>query len=104
MGWLDYHLHEFELLDPSTGEAVRIGIPDGEFPGERCAGGAWRCPPDDCGGIGGFEEFLAAIADPQHDEHEAMLTWAGGAYDPAEFDPVAVRFDDPAVRLRMARG
>jgi hypothetical protein len=53
--------------------------------------------------IGGFEEFLAAIADPQHAEHEAMLTWAGGAYDPDEFDPATVRFDDPAKRLRMAR-
>jgi hypothetical protein len=152
MGWLDSHLHEFEVTGPSTGDVVRVGIPDDEFPDERpmapgwvlpvapyfrepgvtvryvydfgddwvhrvtfegrsrraaeakyprCVGGARRCPPKDCGGIGGFEEFLAAIADPQHDEHEAMLTWAGGAYDADDFDPAAVHFDDPAKRLRM---
>jgi Plasmid pRiA4b ORF-3-like protein len=61
-----------------------------------------RCPTEDCRGIGGFGEFLAAIADPQHDEHEAMLSWAGGAYGADEFDPATVRFDDPAKRLRMA--
>jgi hypothetical protein len=106
MGWLDSHLHEFEVPDPSTGRAVRVGAPDDEFPDERptapgwvlpvapyfcepgvtaryvydfgddwvhrvtfegrspravganyprCTGGARRCPPEDCGGVGGFE-------------------------------------------------
>jgi len=27
MGWEDYHLHEFEMRHPSTGENVRIGTP-----------------------------------------------------------------------------
>lgn len=27
MGWLDYHLHEFAVRDPETGEDVLIGIP-----------------------------------------------------------------------------
>jgi hypothetical protein len=154
MGWLDYHLHEFTVPDPSTGELVRVGIPADDFPDARptapgwalsvapyfhepgvsvryvydfgddwvhrltyeglsprapgtkyprCVGGARRCPPEDCGGIGGFGEFLAVIADPEHEGHDAMLTWAGGAYDPDEFDPAQVRFDDPAKRLRMAR-
>jgi len=26
-----------------------------------CIGGARNCPPDDCGGTGGYEEFLEAI-------------------------------------------
>lgn len=26
MGWLDYHLHEFEIKDPRTGVEVKIGI------------------------------------------------------------------------------
>ena len=32
------------------------------------------------------EEFLAAIADPHHEEHESMLTWVGGVFDPEGFD------------------
>ncbi|HID93190.1 MAG TPA: plasmid pRiA4b ORF-3 family protein [bacterium (Candidatus Stahlbacteria)] len=31
MGWLDYHLHEFEIVDPSTGLKVNIGMPDEDF-------------------------------------------------------------------------
>jgi hypothetical protein len=68
----------------------------------RCTGGARRCSPEDVGGVPGFEEFLAAIADRRHPEHRTMLTWAGGSYDPADFDAGRVRFDDPAVRLRRA--
>jgi len=28
MGWADYHLHEFRMIDPSTGKEVFIGMPD----------------------------------------------------------------------------
>lgn len=31
MGWSDSHLHEFEIVDPSTGSLVRIGAPFEEF-------------------------------------------------------------------------
>ena len=41
-----------------------------------------RCPPEDVGGPRGYAEFLAAIADPTHEEHQHMLTWCGGAFDP----------------------
>jgi len=27
MGWDDYHLHEFEMINPSTGLGVNTGIP-----------------------------------------------------------------------------
>jgi prepilin-type processing-associated H-X9-DG protein len=31
MGWLDYHPHEFEIVNPTTAEKVRIGLPDEEY-------------------------------------------------------------------------
>jgi hypothetical protein len=34
MGWLDYHLHEFEIVNPTTSEKVRIGLPDEEYDDE----------------------------------------------------------------------
>jgi len=71
----------------------------------RCIGGARKCPPEDCGGLSGFEEFLEIIADTTHEEHEATLEWCGGAFDPDGFDQRAIRFDDPAERLKdMLRG
>jgi hypothetical protein len=56
----------------------------------RCTGGARACPPEDCGGLPGYEDFLEAIADPDHEEHEAMLEWIGGQFDPEAFDTAEV--------------
>ena len=156
MGWLDYHLHEFEILNPKTGESEHIGIPDDDgfeddiqpLPGweiqisdyfssenpdaiysydfgddwkhaitleqivqkdpdasyPRCMAGERACPPEDCGGIFGYEEFLQAIQDPEHEEHDSMLEWVGGSFDPEGFDPGQVSFDDPRARWRTAFG
>jgi hypothetical protein len=48
--------------------------------------GKKACPPEDCGGIWGYYDFLEAIQDPKHEEHESMLEWVGGEFDPDEFD------------------
>lgn len=34
--------------------------------------------------------MLAVLADPEHEEHERMRTWAGEGYDPEHFDLEAV--------------
>lgn len=51
-----------------------------------CLGGKRRRPPEDCGGVQGYREFLKAIGDPSHEEHAAMLEWVGGSFDPEGFD------------------
>jgi len=51
-----------------------------------CIAGARAAPPDDVGGVPGYEEFLSAITNPKHEEHSRMLTWIGGAFDPEGFD------------------
>jgi hypothetical protein len=70
----------------------------------RCVGGARRCPPEDCGGVRGFEEFLQAISNAGHPEHDSMLQWAGGSYDPDAFDPTASVFANPSERWKKAFG
>lgn len=35
--------------------------------------GKWRTPPEDVGGPPGFEMFLDALADPDHEEHDDLL-------------------------------
>lgn len=59
-----------------------------------CIGGENACPPEDVGGPPGYEEFLAALADPKHPEHRDLKEWIGGS-----FDPVAFSVDDVNVRL-----
>ena len=155
MGWSDYHLHLFEVGDPSIGMKIEIGIPEKEFgeygetlqernkkiadyfsmenrtadyvydfgdnwehkiqlekilPREKgvnypvCIKGKRACPPEDCGGIWGYAELLEIIKNPEHEEHEEMLEWLGGEFDPEHFDREEVRFDDPDKRRKMAFG
>ena len=54
-----------------------------------CLDGANACPPEDCGGAGGYEELLLVLADPSHEDHDDLLEWIGGPIDPTAFDIVA---------------
>ena len=65
-----------------------------------CLAGERSCPPEDCGGIHGYENFLEIIMDPKHEDHDSMLEWAGGEFNPEHFDCSGVVFDDPAERLK----
>jgi hypothetical protein len=70
----------------------------------RCIAGEGRCPPEDCGGVHGYAELLATMADLDREDREQILDWAGGEFDPKAFDPTAVTFDDPQRRWRNAFG
>jgi len=153
MGWEDYHLHEFEMINPSNNSKVNIGIPIDDdffnrevFPGWNqkiadyfsmenptanytydfgdnwlhkiqlekilpreqivnypiCIKGKRACPPEDCGGIWGYEELLEIIKNPGHEEYEEMLEWLGGDFDPEHFDVKEISFDDPGQRRKIA--
>ena len=51
-----------------------------------CIKGKRTCPPEDCGGVGGYYDSLEAIQSPNHPEHDKMLEWVGGSFDPEAFD------------------
>jgi hypothetical protein len=67
-----------------------------------CVAGERACPPEDCGGVGGYENFLEIINDPEHEEYQSMLGWVGGKFDSEKFDPHKVRFDNPKGRWKIA--
>lgn len=50
-----------------------------------CVEGERACPPEDVGGLDGYNEYLKIIGDPKHEQHEEMLEWRG-KFDPALFD------------------
>jgi len=52
----------------------------------NCSKGKRACPPEDVGGVWGYTDFLETIKDVNHSEHEDMLEWVGGEFDPEEFD------------------
>ena len=49
-----------------------------------CIEGERNCPPEDVGGVGGYAEFLEAIADPDNEQHDDFVEW-GGNFDPETF-------------------
>ena len=72
---------EHELLIEKVLEA-EAGV---DYP--ICTKAKRACPPEDCGGIWGYHDFVEAVQDPEHPEHEEMLEWVGGSFDPEEADP-----------------
>lgn len=70
----------------------------------QCVAGERACPPEDCGGPWGYDELLNILKDPKHEEHQSMLQWAGGKFDPEDFDPQRVKFDNPKKRWEYAFG
>jgi Plasmid pRiA4b ORF-3-like protein len=79
---------EFEYLydfgDGWTHDIEVLG-PGGSAPG--CVDGHGACPPEDCGGPGGYADLLDVLADPAHPEHEHMRSWVGDRLRP--FDRAA---------------
>ncbi len=63
-----------------------------------CVGGERACPPEDCGGVPGYENVLVTLADPEHEEHDEMKVWIGEDWDPEKFNPAKVKFDNPYER------
>lgn len=71
--------HVLELEDKLSATAGTV------YP--RCVGGECSAPPEDVGGVSGYEEFLEALFDPAHEEHEHMKSWVGRPFNPTRFAP-----------------
>ena len=56
----------------------------------QCLAGENACPPEDVGGAYTYFDFVAAIRDSTHPEHNSNLQWVGGPFDPSAFDSVNV--------------
>lgn len=72
--WMHQILVE-KVLDPEPGQVYPV-----------CIKGRRARPPEDVGGIWGYDAFLEAIRDPEHEEHDEYLEWVGGEFDPEAFD------------------
>jgi Plasmid pRiA4b ORF-3-like protein len=74
--------HQLEL------EKVAALPPEGKFP--WVLSGKRACPPEDVGGPWGYADFLEALADPKHPDHEDLAQWCGEPFDPEAFDANAI--------------
>jgi hypothetical protein len=80
-------IYEYDFGDSWEHEVLveQILPPDADFKHPVCLAGANASPPEDCGGIPGYYDLLAALADPKHEQHEEMKEWVGGAWDATRF-------------------
>ena len=128
MGWMDYHLHGFQVggrhygrpspmdWEPVTDERKvqlsqvapvagyrfiytydfgddweHIILVEKILPADPalcypvCIKGRRACPPEDCGGVWGYEDLLKIIRNPKDKGYAEMLEWVGGEFDPADF-------------------
>ncbi len=86
----DSWLHTLEV------EKVVEPEPGQEYP--LCLKGRRAAPPEDVGGIWGYEQYLEAMENPDHPEHEMYMEWRG------EFDPEAFDLDEVNAELRKRVG
>jgi hypothetical protein len=76
----------------------KISPPEAGMKYPVCIKGKRACPPEDVGGVWGYDSFLEAIHDPNHEEHDSYLEWVGG-----EFDPEAFNLDEINQALRQVK-
>ena len=83
------HILEVEkVLEPEPGQEYPI-----------CLKGKRACPPEDVGGVWGYEDFVEAIQNPDHPEHDEYLEWVGDEFDPEKFDLDAANAELQELRL-----
>jgi hypothetical protein len=90
--WYDFgddwrHVITLEAVLPRTATMPRA----------RCTAGRRPGPPEDCGGVGGYELVVAA-GDPSHPDHAEALTtyreWYGDDADPDNYRPTPFDVDE----------
>lgn len=80
-------------------EAIVLPDLEGQYP--HCLAGERRTPPEDVGSPPGYEDYLEALADPEHPEHENVLRWRG-PFNPEAFSLATVN-QQLEKKLRSAR-
>ena len=88
------YLYDFGDSWSHTLVIEKVLPPEGGTGGPVCLAGARACPPEDVGGVWGYEAYLEALRDPGHPDHEDLLAWRG------EFDPEAFSLEQINAELR----
>lgn len=76
-GWV----HQITVVEPQS-LSDTTGSP-------RCLEGERAGPPEDCGGVWGYEDLMERLSDPDDPEFEELLDWVGD-FDPEAFDVASV--------------
>ena len=70
-------LYVYDFGDDWIHEIKLESISDKSAEGPKCLSGKGTCPPEDCGGIYGYEAMKKALAGPASEETEELREWLG---------------------------
>jgi hypothetical protein len=72
-GW-NHEIRVEKILPPMPGVSLPV-----------CLAGRRACPPEDSGGVWGYQEKLEVMANPGHPEYKEIRRWLGRSFDPEAF-------------------
>lgn len=106
----NYISYNYDFGDSWNHEVKLIGIllaeESNQYP--RCIAGERACPPEDCGGLWGYQDLLEIINTPTHEEYSNNVEWLKGhaknywPFDSEKFNRKSVKFSDPYKRWCVA--
>ncbi|MEO6949340.1 MAG: plasmid pRiA4b ORF-3 family protein [Ginsengibacter sp.] len=86
----DQFLYIYDFGDSWTHHIILDKITTEKILKPICINGKGKCPPEDCGGVDGYQDFLEAVQNPDNPEYEETRVWIGlendEEWNPAEFD------------------
>lgn len=99
----DKMIYEYDFGDGWEHEVVleKLGQSETGQRYPRVIAGKRACPPEDCGGVGGYDHLLEVLANPKHPEHGELMEWCGGEIDPDFFD---LEDTNEAMAIEFGRG
>lgn len=65
-------------------EKILPDQPEGQYP--VCLEGERHCPPEDCGGVFGYQRILEILASKTHPDYTDTITWLKEGFNPENFD------------------
>ena len=88
-------IYEYDFGDSWEHQILveKISEPDPDTSYPICIKGKRACPPEDVGGIWGYEDFLDAMGNSDNPRHQDILEWWGDSFYPEAFDLVGVNLE-----------
>ena len=89
------YIYIYDFGDDWNHEIVLEKITEEKLLRADCLDGRGACPPEDCGGFGGYENLKIIMNDPRDPEYKSMKEWLGlvgkQKWEAEKFDLEAVK-------------
>lgn len=84
----DKILYEYDFGDDWQHEILleKILFTDTRQKHPVCLKGKRACPPEDCGGVWGYNRILEIMENPQHPDYDDTMEWIGDDFLPVYFN------------------